>query len=54
MSASYWPQQVARELQRVLGFKHKLLTLKQSQIENFLRQQIQQAPLEKFIGLKVE
>jgi len=52
MSASYWPQQVARELNRVLGFKHKLLNLNQSQIEGFLKKEIQNAPLEKFIGLK--
>lgn len=54
MSASYWPQQVARELNRVLGFKHKLSNLKQSQIEDFLKRGIQKAPLEKFIGLKNE
>jgi hypothetical protein len=54
MSASYWPQQVARELNRVLGFKHKLLTLKQSQIEDFLKRGLKKAPLEKFIGLKKE
>ncbi len=54
MSASYWPQQVARELNRVLGFKHKLLTLKQSRIEDFLKREIENVPLEKFIGLKNE
>jgi hypothetical protein len=54
MSAGYWPQQVAQELQRVLGFKHKLLNLKPAQIEGFLGRAIQQAPLEKFIGLKSE
>lgn len=54
MSASYWPQQVARELNRVLGFKHKLLNMKQSQIESFLKRELQKTPLEKFIGLKSE
>jgi hypothetical protein len=52
MSASYWPQQVARELHRVLGFKHKLVNMKQTQIESYLRERLQQAPLEVFIGLK--
>ncbi len=54
MSAGYWPQQVAQELHRALGFKHKLLNLKPAQIESYLEQAIQQVPLEKFIGLKSE
>jgi hypothetical protein len=54
MSAGYWPQQVAQELNRVLGFKHKLLNLKPAQVEGFLNRQLQQTPLEKFIGMKDE
>lgn len=52
MSASYWPQLVAQELHRVLGFKHELLRLKPADIEPFLKRKLQQAPLESFIGLK--
>ncbi|MGH9838425.1 MAG: hypothetical protein ACREEM_06540 [Blastocatellia bacterium] len=54
MSAGYWPQQAAQGLNRVLGFKHKLLNLKPAQVEEFLKRQLQQTPLEKFIGMKGE
>ncbi len=52
MSAGYWPQQVARELNRVLGFEHKLVNMKQTQIEKFLERELSRVPLESFIGLK--
>ncbi|HMY72508.1 MAG TPA: hypothetical protein PLQ88_11800, partial [Blastocatellia bacterium] len=52
MSAGYWPQLVAQELHRVLGFKHELLKLKPAEVEPFLKRKLQQTPLENFIGLK--
>lgn len=52
MSAGYWPQQVARELNRVLGFEHKLVNMKQTRIEKFLEHELSRVPLESFIGLK--
>ena len=54
MSAAYWPQQVARELNRVLGFEHELLNMKQARIGRFLERKLSQAPLEDFIGLADE
>jgi hypothetical protein len=51
MSASYWPRQVAQVLQKTIGFKHPLVGMDDEQTENFLRQQIQSAPLQEFIGL---
>jgi len=50
MSAGYWPQQVARELHRVLGFKHELVNMKPARIEKYLERKLSQAPLEDFIG----
>lgn len=51
MSAGYWPQQVARELNRVLGFRHELVTMDEAEIGSFLQNQLQGVPLENFIGL---
>ncbi len=51
MSAGYWPQEVARELSRVVGFEHKLTKMKQSRIGKFLERELNKAPLEDFIGL---
>jgi hypothetical protein len=51
MSMGYWPQQVARELNRTLGHKHKLVNMKQSAIGEYLRNQLKKVPLEEFIGL---
>ena len=54
MSAAYWPQEVARELNRVLDFEHKLLRMKQSRIRKFLERELSKAPLEDFVGLSSE
>jgi hypothetical protein len=54
MSAGYWPQQVARELNRVVGFKHELVNMKPARIEKFLERGLRHAPLEEFIGLHDE
>ncbi len=54
MSAAYWPQQVARELNRVLGFRHELLDMEQGRIGKYLERRLRQVPLEAFIGLNGE
>jgi hypothetical protein len=54
MSTGYWPQHVARELNRVLGFKHELINMEPSRIEKFLERKLGQVPLEDFIGLNGE
>ena len=51
MSASYWPQQVARTLNQVLGFDHELVTMSQPRISEFLEDKLSSVPLEDFIGL---
>jgi hypothetical protein len=51
MSAGYWPQRVARTLNRTLGFEHPLVTLEQSEIEDYLKVHMHHAPLETFIDL---
>ncbi|HLF27475.1 MAG TPA: CfrBI family restriction endonuclease [Anaerolineae bacterium] len=48
MSAAYWPQQVARELNRVLGFKHELVNMDQARIGKYLEQKVRQVPLDDF------
>jgi hypothetical protein len=50
MSASYWIQQVARELHRTLGFTHEVIDMNQAQIHTFLKQNIALVPLEQFIA----
>jgi hypothetical protein len=52
MSGAYWPQQIARELSRSLGFRHPLLDMKHSEIRGFLAERMRDAPLEDFIGLQ--
>lgn len=52
MSAGYWPQEVVRVLNRVLGFEHELLKMEQGQIEKYLRHKLSQVPLDKFIDSK--
>jgi hypothetical protein len=54
MSTGYWPQHVARELNRVLGFKHELINMEPSRIEKFLERKLGQVPLENFTGLNGE
>jgi hypothetical protein len=51
MSASYWPQQVARVLNQTLGLKHALVDMRQDLIGDFLQHKLAQVPLEDFIGL---
>jgi hypothetical protein len=49
MSAGYWPQQVARELNRILGFKHDLVNMDQASIGEYLEYKLSQVPFEEFI-----
>lgn len=51
MSASYWPQQVARVLNQALGFEHALVDMPQGTIGDYLRDRLAQVPFEDFIGL---
>jgi len=51
MSASYWPQQVARVLNQTCGLKHALVDMRPELIGSFLRDKLTQVPLEDFIGL---
>ena len=51
MSAGYWPQQVARELERALGYKHELANMSPSRVEAYLARKLNRTPLEEFIGL---
>ncbi len=54
MSAAYWPQQVARELKRVLGYEHELVDMDHSRIEKYLERKLRRAPLQDFVGLSDE
>ena len=49
MSMGYWPQQVAREFNRILGYKHELADMQPSEIGDYLKTQLDEVPLEKFI-----
>lgn len=51
MSASFWPQQVARVLNKALGFNHVLIDMPQDAVGGYLRNKLAQVPLEDFIGL---
>ncbi|NJM41872.1 MAG: CfrBI family restriction endonuclease [Anaerolineae bacterium] len=52
MSASYWPQLVAKELSRVVGFKHPLINMPLSKIEAYLRDKLRNVPLMDFVETK--
>ncbi len=49
MSASYWPQAVAHLLKQAFGFEHPLINMEQSQIEDYLKEQLQEVPIETFL-----
>lgn len=50
MSAGYWPQQVAKELNRALGSEHELVAMDRNQIDAFLKRKLNEVPLEQFIA----
>jgi hypothetical protein len=49
MSASYWPQEVALLLKQAFGFEHPLINIEQSRIEDFLKEKLQEVPIESFL-----
>jgi hypothetical protein len=49
MSAAFWPQAVANLLKEKLGYEHKLATIEQAKIEDFLREKLRNVPIESFI-----
>jgi len=49
MSAAFWPQQVAQKLGEIVGLSHPLVTMKQTEIEAYLRHRLSQVPLETFL-----
>lgn len=49
MSMGYWPQLIGKELNRVLGYKHPILKMNQSEVASFLRKKIQEVPFGDFI-----
>jgi hypothetical protein len=50
MSMRYWPQLVARELHRVLGYSHEFMQMKESQLSQYLREKLNAVPLERFVS----
>lgn len=50
MSASYWPQEVVRLLKQAVGFEHPLINMEQSQIEGYLKEKLQEVPIESFLS----
>jgi hypothetical protein len=54
MSATYWPQIVARILNRDLGFEHPMVNMNHNELESFLSDRLASAPIETFIGLSNE
>jgi hypothetical protein len=54
MSATYWPQIIARILNRDLGFEHPLVDMDHNEIESFLSDRLASAPIETFISLSNE
>jgi hypothetical protein len=54
MSMACWPQLVAQELNRVLGFQHDLVSMSQTEVAPFLKQRLASVPLEDFVRLHVQ
>ncbi|HEX40708.1 MAG TPA: CfrBI family restriction endonuclease [Phycisphaerales bacterium] len=52
MSMSYWPKDVARELEKVLGYSHEILRLSDKRLDSYLRRQVARVPMEKIVGLQ--
>jgi len=50
MSLAYWPQQLARELRDVLGYRHELISMKHHEIRQYLAKKILTVPMEKLAG----
>lgn len=51
MSMSYWPKEVARELNKALGYSHEVLRVRDEEFDDYLRRRIAKVPMGKIIGL---
>jgi hypothetical protein len=51
MSAGYWPQRIARELNAIFGYDHPLVTMVQDDVGDYLQTALQDVPLMNFIRL---
>lgn len=49
MSATYWPQEVARLLHSTFGFEHELIDMDQAKIGDYLKEKLGSVPLDNFI-----
>jgi len=54
MSMGYWPQEAARQLSTSLGYDHVLVHMPQSEVGQYIRDELDKVPLEQFIGLADE
>jgi hypothetical protein len=51
MSMSYWPKRVAMELNKSLGYSHKIITMPDKKMSSYLKNQMNNVPIEKLIGV---
>ena len=49
MSMAYWPQEVARILNREMGFQHPLVDMPRSEIGNYLKKAMRSVPLTDYL-----
>lgn len=49
MSAGYWPRRVALTLERILGYENPFDTMQETEVEAYIKEKVQQAPLISFI-----
>ncbi|OQY26758.1 MAG: hypothetical protein B6I38_10915 [Anaerolineaceae bacterium 4572_5.1] len=49
MSMAYWPQEVVQILNQRMGFEHPLVDMDRSKIRDYLSQEMQKVPLERFL-----
>jgi hypothetical protein len=54
MSKAYWPKQVALTLHEKLGFSHELVDMPDNTIQAFLRKEMANVPIEKYIEYAAE
>lgn len=50
MSSGYWPQSVAVELGKILGFKHDLINMPESYIDAYVNERLKSVPIQDFIS----
>ncbi len=49
MSMSYWPRQIAAELERAIGYSHVITNYTDEEIENYIRREMSKVQIDKFI-----